>query len=757
MASKKKPAPAPEAGDSGAPPPPTSELIQPGPVRRPTGWIPPDDRTRPQQEAHERIVAGMPKFTIRGRTNFAERRYPLWRPLVDMHGKKPPYSWQQTGSCFPAGTPVRMADGTEKPVESVAVGDEVVTHTGCQRRVVDVMRRGYTGEMIEIIPQGFPFPLRMTADHPVAVMRTGVNWRWQPDQLEWVRAGDLREDDRIILGFHRQIADPREIDLLPLLGDAGVDMDELAESEGEQHGPYRRARAARYSGVPGCPTGRIRLWNTRYENAIYRRVAVTESFARLLGLYTAEGGCHAGRVVFTYSAAERDTLAAETLALVRGVFGVDGQLRHEPERGRTTVRFGNATLAAVLQSLCPGDVHTKRVPAFIFNACPPIRAAFFGGWFAGDGYYRPAGERPARMQGVTASAALARDMTTLALSLGYKAACSLRKARGHSGPAWDVYLSGHNATRAATAAKGVPAVMTLRGKGDVNVCPYGYCRPLKKIVRTQVEAVPVYDFEVEEDHSFIAGGVVVHNCVGSNGHNALVTLAAIEIRTLNQPEEFRRLFWPYTYGLSRKIGGMSGRGEGSFGSAWAEAILEYGIFEEDPEGEDLEDAKEKDGWIVHSSAVELKWSDGGAIPEKLKAIGRKNRVRTVAPIRRVEDAVEAAANGYTMTIASMFGTKPRKSGTPPVLLGGWDDQWAHQMWIDEFWDHPTLGPIFHFGNDWGWGVHGSDPDPENGPPNCGFYVTEKTLGSILAKRDAECYALSAYDGYPARDIWDWGF
>src|SRR3989344_6094201 len=32
--------------------------------------------------------------------------------------------------CFPAGHMVLMADGTEKPIEQVVVGDEVVTHAG---------------------------------------------------------------------------------------------------------------------------------------------------------------------------------------------------------------------------------------------------------------------------------------------------------------------------------------------------------------------------------------------------------------------------------------------------------------------------------------------------------------------------------------------------------------------------------------------------------------------------------------------------
>ena len=52
---------------------------------------------------------------------------------------------------------------------------------------------------------------------------------------------------------------------------------------------------------------------------------------------------------------------------------------------------------------------------------------------------------------------------------------------------------------------------------DINRCQFGYARAIRKIEKTKVEALPVYDFEVEEDHSFLAGGIVVHNCVGNRG------------------------------------------------------------------------------------------------------------------------------------------------------------------------------------------------------------------------------------------------
>src|SRR5438045_905166 len=45
---------------------------------------------------------------------------------------------QRIGDCFPPGTPVRMADGSEKAIEDVQVEDMVLSHLGRPQRVLDV-------------------------------------------------------------------------------------------------------------------------------------------------------------------------------------------------------------------------------------------------------------------------------------------------------------------------------------------------------------------------------------------------------------------------------------------------------------------------------------------------------------------------------------------------------------------------------------------------------------------------------------------
>lgn len=238
---------------------------------------------------------------------------------------------------------------------------------------------------------------------------------------------------------------------------------------------------------------------------------------------------------------------------------------------------------------------------------------------------------------------------------------------------------------------------------------------------------------------------VTGSCVGAGGSNMLRILARVEI-SQGDAEEWQELWWPYTYGQSRLRAGMRGRGEGSLGSAWAEAIVQDGIFAV-TEAQGLPSFRDVAGWLQLARSEELEWSDGAATKSRYGELGRKHPVGTAAPIRNAQEAKAALQNGYPLTCASNFGTRgPRLRGEPAVQLAEWDATWPHQMSINEAWDHPSLGLIFHIQNNWGPQAH---PEPTQGEPPGGFYVTAATLDRIC--RD-EVFAFSRFQGFVAREL-----
>jgi hypothetical protein len=105
--------------------------------------------------------------------------------------------------CFPAGTLITMADGSQKPIETVAPGESVRTHMGRPRKVVTAMTHRYTGKMytftIAATPNIPEHTITATQEHPILVyldLNTAI------DQAEaspdWVDAQNIKLGDRVI-------------------------------------------------------------------------------------------------------------------------------------------------------------------------------------------------------------------------------------------------------------------------------------------------------------------------------------------------------------------------------------------------------------------------------------------------------------------------------------------------------------------------------------------------------------------------------
>jgi hypothetical protein len=241
------------------------------------------------------------------------------------------------------------------------------------------------------------------------------------------------------------------------------------------------------------------------------------------------------------------------------------------------------------------------------------------------------------------------------------------------------------------------------------------------------------------------------SCVGAGGDNMRKTLLASEIVYGGRLEEFRIVFWPFTYGISRMLDGSHGRGEGSTGSSWAKAASQYGSFAVD-ETAGLPQFKMVQDWLQLTEQIEYQWSYGGDFDPKYLELGKHHLIKTVAPCKDHADVTAALVSGHAITQASNFGFAPMvptPHGNPPVRLVSWNGSWSHQTYIDEVWDHPTLGLIFRWGNNWGPDAHG--PALADEPPSS-VYIKAATLDEIC--RSGEVYAFSAYDGFPARKI-DW--
>ena len=249
-------------------------------------------------------------------------------------------------------------------------------------------------------------------------------------------------------------------------------------------------------------------------------------------------------------------------------------------------------------------------------------------------------------------------------------------------------------------------------------------------------------------------------CVGAGGGNALATCSFLDVLRRGHTERIVRPDPLRPYGRSREIIGWNYQGEGSTGAAFARAVLEG-----TPDGltDGIPRPEVRDG-LEFGASVEMRWSAARNNPAGVITEGKKHPVQTVAASLTTSDQVrDAVANGYPCTFAnSLYVGRASVQGTPPVCVGRFDGSGGHQTSIQGWWNHPQLGELFLYVNQWTASTYPADP---GGGPRCSCWVTRDELERRFNARDrfgnpdVECYPFSSYDGYPAQpdipQLLDW--
>ena len=281
---------------------------------------------------------------------------PSLRGSWERNGRRPIFltdadddqAWlQHHGTCFPAGSMVLMADGTEKEISRVIPGDVVVSHTGKFRKVLDTQARRYSGKLLSIKSRGCPERVSMTAEHPVAkYWMTKSN---QPGGLIWFAANQLSEGDFVLHPFPRSVEKQHSFDLAEM----------LPESE----------RVVRVYKDPIVGDDFIRGKCSHIR--IKRFVTLNKSLGRLLGLYAAEGSLEYAsgnpvRVSWTFCGDEMH-YAEEVAECIENAFGAKARIIDErPRKNVIRVRCPLKIVATFFSKIIPGKALTKRVPDCIF-------------------------------------------------------------------------------------------------------------------------------------------------------------------------------------------------------------------------------------------------------------------------------------------------------------------------------------------------------------------------------------------------------
>lgn len=424
----------------------------------------------------------------------------------------------------------------------------VVAASGRLRRLRGVVRHPYRGPLVTIRPYYLP-PLRCTPDHriyattdpalpPVPVRAQDLSTRHYlsvprriaAEQSQTLDVAALLRDHRITYRVRWDLpAEHRE--LIAVASARGETSRVIGLTLGKDASYIRHVRGKIARGLgeatrtrgPLIGGGHVRFPG-EHAPGIPASLKVDDDLAALLGYYCAEGCVVRSRkrpnsyvLNFSFSHQELE-LAERVRALLKNCLGVEGRLVL-----RTTtlgVAVGKASAALLLKTLAGGRSSHKRVPLCMFKAGPNQVRAFLDAFVDGDGHRYASG----KVSVTTISSALAHGIALLALRTGFlpsiytKKTSALGTIQGRlvrQAPAQYVVVWYSNP---AIVRRAVPTADN-------------YLVPLRGV---DVESYDgdVYNMEVDDEHTYLAGFLAVSNC-----QNWVTSQALRDPSAVSRPQE----------------------------------------------------------------------------------------------------------------------------------------------------------------------------------------------------------------------------
>lgn len=384
-----------------------------------------------------------------------------------------PKSIDQGARCITEGQLVLTSTGW-KAIETISAGEMVLTHRNRWRRVLNVWDNGIK-PTVRVSGYGPPTGLMMTPDHQLwarharraSKPRDGHKGKVLGEP-EWVRADELQQND----GSGTMATNWAAPAAAPL-----VTMPEAPTHEGQGRG---RAN---------LPTDVLSL-----------------DWMWLYGLYLAEGSTYVddqyARVCWSVHRSEVDEVT-------RRLDAVGLRWHAAPSRTdlSTTVRVASRPLATWLREQAGHLAPNKQIAPWVYGLTEDRRAAVLDGLMFGDGHERPDRNR---REYTTVSRALVHGLRILAHSLGYSSSSWVAREDGATST-----INDRTIARRTTYGVGLQKLTTQTGRHRRAHLDGGHLwGPTDAPV--DIGHTHTWDIEVEEDHSFVVEGIVVHNSVGKS-------------------------------------------------------------------------------------------------------------------------------------------------------------------------------------------------------------------------------------------------
>ena len=385
-------------------------------------------------------------------------------------------------ACFHPNQPIMTADGT-KAVKDIKVGDSVLTHKGRFRKVEKVYIRN-SNSLYKVSCSKLPKPsMLVTEEHPIL--------SYKDNKIQWLQLNKLEEGDYVALSYPKEIEDTEEIKISTIV--KGVTVNEKDECSYEYKG------------------GKFNAF-VHTTKPVRNTIAVDYELMKLFGYYLSEGSiADKDCVRFTFSADE-ENYCREVISIMESKFGVSARTEKTNKETRKwlSLRFHSTILARFFESILGKGFNKKHIPQWVTKLPNHKQKGLMAGLIRGDGtIFKNSNKTNARL--VMCNQNIVYAFWQMAMRCGVFTSLgkeSMPKL-GTTQP-YRCTISGEN---------GFMLINELFDRQEVDSGYKPNTIVADGITFTEIDEISkvdyighVYNLEVEEDHSYVANMVSVHNC-----------------------------------------------------------------------------------------------------------------------------------------------------------------------------------------------------------------------------------------------------
>ena len=408
--------------------------------------------------------------------------------------------------CFLSGARVRTDKG-EKPIEDIQVNDKVLTHKGRFRNVYHIMKRPYQGKIFTIKYYGDnDATLRVTQEHPLFICkREKKEYRNKNFTPRWLRADQTQIGDYLVYPISQKQTEK-----------------EIIETETTKFISLQIKKPLVYNYQPEISVT-IPYGFGRHIKQKTLNLTLDPEFYRLIGYFLSEGHVENDHyLTFTFNEKEHEYLN-DIKSLLNRYFkkpALVGKIRNHGQ----TITLCSTIAARFFAREFGSNNHNKHIPAWILESPQEHLKELIKGMWRGDGSYYSK-TKLFRYSSVTRNLVLSfRDAL---LKLGIIASLNSQKRTKPKQTIHNVIISrtqnnllGEIINKKSTNGRKEGSPFYMDNK-------YIYL-PIKSIT-VEEKTDTVYNFSVLEDESYVAEGVISHNCTAPIYSTDSLHSAVVEI------------------------------------------------------------------------------------------------------------------------------------------------------------------------------------------------------------------------------------